>query len=95
MYCVGYNHLKDFVLLKYGVKDVSFGQIDFSFVESYDYYLKIDKGMTPRSVDGNVLVLRRVFRREINKGILRQDHFINYVQKRIRTKRRWLSNVDI
>lgn len=95
MYCVGYNHLKDFVLLKYGVKDVSFGQIDFSFVESYDYYLKIDKGMTPRSVEGNVLVFRRVVRRAINKGIIRQDPFFNYVPTRVRTKRRWLSNEEI
>lgn len=95
MYQVAYNHLKDFVSLKYGVEDVAFGQVDFSFVESYDYYLKIDKGMTPRSVEGNIVTFRRVVRRAINKGMFRQDPFFNYVPTRVRPKRRWLSNEEI
>lgn len=95
MYRVAYNHLRDFILFKYGVEDITFGQIDFSFVESYDYYLKIDKGMTPRTVEGNVLPFRRVVRRAINKGLIRQDPFFNYVPTRVRPKRRWLSNEEI
>lgn len=95
MYRVAHNHLRDFVLCKYGVKDIPFGQVDYNFVESYDYHLKIDKGMTPRSVEGNVLVFRRVVRRAINKGIIRQDPFFNYVPTRVRPKRRWLSIEEI
>lgn len=95
MYRVAYNHLRDFILFKYEVQDITFGQIDFSFVESYDYYLKIDKGMTPRTVEGNIVVFRRVIRRAINKGIVRQDPFFNYVPTRVRPKRRWLSNDEI
>lgn len=95
MYCVAHNHLKDFLSSKYGVEDITFGQVDYSFVESYDYYLKIDKGMTPRTVEGNVLPFRRVVRRAINKGMIRQDPFFNYVPTRVRPKRRWLSNEEI
>lgn len=95
MYLVAYNHLKDFIRFKYGVEDMTFGQIDYVFVEAYDYYLKIDKGMTPRTVEGNVLPFRRVVRRAINKGIVRQDPFFNYVPTRVRPKRRWLSNEEI
>lgn len=95
MYCVAYNHLKDFIVSKYGVNDVTFGQVNFNFVESYDYYLKIDKEMTPRTVEGNILPFRRVVRRAINKGIVRQDPFFNYVPTRVRPKRRWLSNEEI
>lgn len=95
MYLVAYNHLKDFISFKYGVKDMAFGQVDFSFVEAYDYYLKIDRGMTPRSVEGNIVPFRRVVRRAINKGMVRQDPFFNYVPTRARPKRRWLSNEEI
>ena len=95
MYLVAYNHLKDFIELKYGVNDITFGQVDFSFVESYDYYLKIDKEMTPRSVEGNIVCFRRVVRRAINKGFVRQDPFFNYVPTRVCPKRRWLSNEKI
>ena len=95
MYCVAYNHLKDFIELKYGVNDVTFGQVDFSFVESYDYYLKTDKEMTPRTVEGNIVSFRRVVRRAIKKGIIRQDPFFYYVPTRVRPKRRWLSNEEI
>lgn len=95
MYLVAYNHLKDFILFKYGVGDMAFGQIDYAFVEAYDYYLKIDKGMTPRTVEGNVLPFRRVVRRALNKGVIRQDPFFNYVPTRVRPKRRWLSNEEI
>lgn len=95
MYLVAYNHLRDFISSKYGVGDMTFRQVDFSFVESYDYYLKIDKGMTPRTVEGNILPFRRVVRRAINKGVVRQDPFFNYVPTRVRPKRRWLSNEEI
>lgn len=95
MYRVAYNHLKDFILFKYGVEDIAFGQIDFIFVESYDYYLKIDKGMTPRTVEGNIIPFRRVVRRAINKGLVRQDPFFNYVPTRVRPKRRWLTHEEI
>lgn len=95
MYLVAYNHLKDFIQLKHSVEDMAFGQIDYAFVEAYDYYLKIDRGMTPRTVEGNVLPFRRVVRRAINKGMVRQDPFFNYVPTRVRPKRRWLSNEEI
>jgi site-specific recombinase XerD len=95
MYFVAYNHLKDFIRFKYDAEDMAFGQIDYAFVEAYDYYLKIDKGMTPRTVEGNVLPFRRVVRRAINKGMVRQDPFFNYIPTRVRPKRRWLSNEEI
>ena len=95
MYRVAYNHIREFILFKYGMEDITFGQIDYNFVESYDYYLKIDKEMTPRTVEGNVLVFRRVVRRALNKGMIRQDPFFNYVPTRVRPKRRWLSNEEI
>lgn len=94
-YLVAYNHLKDFISFKYGVKDVAFGQVDYNFVESYDYYLKIGRGMTPRTVEGNIVPFRRIVRRAINKGMVRQDPFFNYVPTRVRPKRRWLSNDEI
>ncbi len=95
MYRVAYNHLREFILSKYGMEDIAFGQIDYNFVESYDYYLKIDKGMTTRTVEGNVVVFRRVVRRALNKGMIRQDPFFNYVPTRVRPTHRWLSNEEI
>ncbi len=64
-------------------------------VREFHLRVGIDKGMTPRTVEGNVLVFRRVVRRALNKGMIRQDPFFNYVPTRVRPKRRWLSNEEI
>lgn len=37
-----YQHLKEFLQCKYGVTDIPFTQVDFDFIESFVYYLKIN-----------------------------------------------------
>ena len=90
-----YRHLKKFLLEKYGVSDIPFGQIDYSFIETYDYYMKVSKQFQPKTVSFHMKPLRTIAKRAINKGLLFQNPFFNYRPEREIIKRRWLSMDEI
>ncbi|KAA6323484.1 site-specific integrase [termite gut metagenome] len=94
-YAVAYRHLKDFLRDKYGAPDIPLGQVDFSFIEAYAYYLKIDLQMAPRTVNTNMKPFRTTIKRALNKGFIRQDPFFDYRSEKITVKRRWLSMDEI
>jgi Site-specific recombinase XerD len=89
-HCNAYRHLKEFMQEKYGVTDVPFARIDFSFVEAYIYYLKINLRLLPRTVKQTVAPFRKVVKRAFNKGMIQQDPFFDYRPERPAVKRRWL-----
>ncbi|KAA6307567.1 Tyrosine recombinase XerC, partial [termite gut metagenome] len=94
-YSVAYRHLKDFLRDKYGAPDIPLGQVDFSFIETYAYYLKIDLQMASKTVNTNMKPLRTTVKRALNKGFIRQDPFFDYRPEKITVKRRWLSMDEI
>lgn len=40
-YITIHKHLKGFLYHKYEVSDILFGQVDFAFLEAFNYYLKV------------------------------------------------------
>ncbi|KAA6348347.1 hypothetical protein EZS27_004237 [termite gut metagenome] len=94
-YAVAYRHLKDFLHQKYHADDIPLVQVDFTFIEAYAYYLKIDLQMAPRTVNTNMKPLRTTIKRASNRGFIRQDPFFDYRPEKITVKRRWLSMDEI
>lgn len=90
-----YRHLKEFVQYKYGVTDIPFTQVDFDFIESYVYYLKINLQFNPNSTNNTIKPLRKVVMRALNKGLMHQDPFFGYRPQRITITRKWLSMDEI
>lgn len=90
-----YRHLKEFVPYKYGVTDIPFTQVDFDFIESYVYYLKINLQFNPNSTNNTIKPLRKVVMRALNKGFMHQDPFFGYRPQRITITRKWLSMDEI
>ena len=90
-----YRHLKKFVQYKYGVTDIPFTQVDFDFIESYVYYLKINLQFNPNSTNNTIKPLRKVVMRALNKGLMHQDPFFGYRPQRITITRKWLSMDEI
>jgi site-specific recombinase XerD len=94
-YCKGYKHLKEFLLEKLAVDDISFGKVNIALIEDYSYYLKVELKMAAFSVRSFMKPFRTTVRRAFNKGLLLQDPFLDYTFEKDVTKRRWLSNEEI
>ena len=93
--CCAYQHLKKFLQYKYGVADIPFAQVDFDFVESYVYYLKVNLQMGASTTNNTIKPLRRAVMRALNRGWMYQDPFFGYRPQRITITRKWLSMDEI
>ena len=94
-YEMAYRHLKDFLQYKYGMADIPFGQVDFAFIEAYNYHMKVNLQFSACTVNKYVRVLRKVVMRGKNKGLVFQDPFFDYRPEPEMSKRKWLSVDEI
>ena len=90
-----YRLLKKFLLEKYGEPDIPFGRVDYSFIEAYDYYMKVNLQFIPKTVMFYMKPLRTIVKRALHKGLLLQNPFFDYRPERPILKRRWLSMDEI
>jgi integrase len=71
-------HLKRFIGKKYHVSDIHFRQLNFSFIDDYDYYLRIGCKMKQGTMVHKIYSLRKMVGIAINKGIIGNDPFAGY-----------------
>ena len=90
-----YRLLKKFLSEKYELSDIPFEQVDYSFIEAYDYYMKVNLQYVPKTVTFFMKPMRTIVKRALNKGLLLQNPFFNYRPERPISKRRWLSMDEI
>jgi len=94
-YRFGYKRLELFIRKKYLVSDLSFRQLDYSFIENYDYYLRIDCKMSPHSVMAKMTYLRKMAKIAIGKGIINYDPFLGYRPERPKSSQRYIPMEDL
>lgn len=95
IYCNACSHLSDFLQKKYRVRDMSFNQLTFSFIEAYDFYLRVDLKMKPNTVLRNVVPFRKIVRIALNKGFITRDPFTEYKPERGRSEHRTLTSEEL
>lgn len=88
-------HLKRFMSLKYKLSDVPFTQLDFSFIERYDYYLRIELKRKPNTIIGIVSHLRRMIKYAIGEGIISRDPFEGYAPVRAKPVQKYLTREEL
>ena len=94
-YVNAHLNLSRFIRDKYGKSDMSFSSLEYSFIEDYDMYLKIDHQMATGSVMQHIIFLRKLVKRAMNKGIISRNPFFGYVPDQPKTSRKWLSCEEI
>lgn len=94
-YCNAYRHLSEFLLKKYRVQDMSFKQLNFAFIEAYDFHLRIELKMKPNTVLRNIVPLRKIVRIAVNKGYIPADPFAEYKPVRGKSVHRYLTNEEL
>ena len=95
IYPAAYRHFKGFLKHKYNADDILFSMVNGAMVEEYDYYLKIDARLSPRTAKSTMKPFRTVAMRAFNKGLLRNDPFFDYSFEKIISNPRWLSHDEI
>lgn len=65
-----------------------FSSLEYSFIEDYDMYLKIDHKMATGSVMQHIIFLWKLVKRAMNKGIISRNPFFGYVPDQPKTTRK-------
>ena len=94
-YVNAHLNLSRFIRDKYGKSDMPFSSLEYSFIENYDMYLKIDHKMATGSVMQHIIFPKKLVKRAMNKGIISRNPFFGYVPDQPKTSRKWLSCEEI
>lgn len=89
------NHLKRFMSLKYKLSDIPFTQLDFSFIEKFDFYLRVELKRKPNTILGIVRHLRKMIKLAIGEGIITRDPFEGYSPERSKAEQKYLTRDEL
>ena len=93
-YATAYRHLQRFIKAKYNVRDVPLSQLNLPFIESFDFYLRVECRLKPASVNGTVIKLLSAARIALYRNLLNHPPFFGYKLERPEFQIRSLSKEE-
>lgn len=94
-YRIAFNYLREFLKAKYNLKDVSFGALDYSFIEKFDHYLRVERKFKPNSVVGIIGRIKLMIRRAITDDVIVFDPFISFRSEGEESKPKTLTRQEL
>jgi hypothetical protein len=94
-YRYSYTSLEQFIREKYRVTDLSFNQLDYSFIEKYDYYLKTECGLHPGTVVNKIIHLRKMIHIAIRKRIINHNPFAGFSAERPKPAQKYVPAYEL
>jgi site-specific recombinase XerD len=85
------NHLVRFLKEKFGMTDIAFSSLTYSFIEGYDYHLRIMLKLQSGTILGLISRFRRMVKYAINEGVISGDPFYEYKLVYLRAKQKYLT----
>ena len=95
IYEISLMHLQRFIKEKYRLSDISFKQLNLSFIEKYDYYLRVELRQMPKTVLKQVKTLRKIIMSALARGIIRSNPFAGYTPEQPQAKHRYLPKDEL
>ena len=89
------KHLTRFIEKKYRVSDIPFSKLDSSFIEAYDFYLRVELKRMPQTIVGITRHLRKMIKLAIAEGIISRDPFEGYSPERPKAKQKYLTREEL
>ena len=77
-YRIAFNYLREFLKAKYNLKDISFGALDYSFIEKFDHYLRAERKFKANSVVGIIGRIKLMVKSAITDDVIVFDPFISF-----------------
>lgn len=94
-YEISLNHLIRFLRKKYNVSDVPFTKLDLSFIDAYDFYLRVELQLKPNTILGIVRHVRKMIKLAIAEGIIYRDPFEGYEPERPKAEPKYLTREEL
>jgi site-specific recombinase XerD len=90
-----YNNLSSFIRSKYGQEDYPIKQLNITFINDFDFYLRVDAKFKTNSIQFHVINLKKIITRAINQGIISKNPFGDYVAPRTELKYFHISSEEL
>ena len=90
-----YGHLSAFIRSKYDLEDYPLKHLDMSFINGYDYYLRVYAKLATNSIIYQIAYLKKMIARAIRQGTLLRDPFKEYVRDKPQRQYRNLSGDEL
>jgi len=94
-YRIAFKYLREFLKAKYNLKDISFGALDYSFIEKFDHYLRVERKFKPNSVVGIIGRVKLMIRRAITDDVIVFDPFISFRSEGEESKPKTLTRQEL
>jgi len=73
-----YDRLSDFIRYKFNMEDVGLGSLSLTFIEDYDFYLRVERNMANNTVSDLMKHLKKIIMRAMKQGTLKKNPFSGY-----------------
>jgi len=90
-----YGHLSRFIQSKYGITDFPLKRLDLPFINDYEYYLRVDAGLSASPVIKNIIYLKKMAVRAMNQRIILRNPFQEYVPGKTTSKYLHISKEEL
>lgn len=90
-----YKQTERFLHVHYGMEDIPVRQLELSFIEKFDSFLRIEQGFTAQTVSSYTIILRKMVRRAISQGTLLKNPFAAYIPEQPPRKRRHMTQEEL
>ena len=88
-------HVTEFIKHKFGVQDVALHEINYEFITSFEYYLRVEKRITNNTVIKYLTHLRKIIYLALSNSWLEKDPFMNFKMKREDVEKDFLTKVEL
>nr|WP_294928970.1 site-specific integrase [uncultured Flavobacterium sp.] len=89
------NHIKDFMLYKYGVQDMEFTELNFEFVKEYEFYLKTVKNNANNTALKYITNFKKIVLIALDKEFLVTDPFKRFKCRKIKVPKKPLAGFEL
>lgn len=90
-----YNQTESFLRTHYNANDIPLRQLELSFIEKFDSFMRIEQGFTAHTVSAYTIILRKMVRRAISQGTLHKNPFAGYIPEQPPRKRRHMTQEEL
>ena len=87
--------VQDFIKWKFKQNDINIKMLNFSFINDFEFFLKIEKKVDPGTNPKYIKNLRKIVRSCVAKDWLDKDPFLAYKLKIKKSERGYLSNLEL
>lgn len=90
-----FSLLREYIKKQYKVKDISLSMLDKAFIEDFEYYLTIDRGLKRSSIASTLSALQSIVLQAIRRGYLDLNPFMGYSYERPKGKPRNITEAEL